>query len=72
MGSEAHVIERALTTWDWAESFVVLNLVVKPSVEEGVMLSLADAAPPNGDSLLPLLVDSQISDARRYLCGWMT
>jgi len=60
------VMEKALTTWDWAEAFVVLNLVVKPCVEEGVMLALADAAPPNGDTLLPLLVDSQMNDARRH------
>jgi toluene monooxygenase system protein E len=60
------LMEKSLTTWDWAESFTVLNLVVKPCVEEGVMLALADAARQHGDMVLPLVVDSQINDARRH------
>lgn len=60
------LMERALVTWDWAEACFVLNVVVKPAVEEGVMLTLADAARQNGDSVLPLVVDSQIHDARRH------
>lgn len=60
------LMEKALTTWDWAESCFVLNLVVKPCVEEGVMLALADAARRNDDTVLPLVVDSQINDARRH------
>lgn len=60
------LLELALVTWDWAEAFVVLNLVVKPCLEEGFMQPLADAARDNGDTLLPLLVDSQLADARRH------
>jgi toluene monooxygenase system protein E len=60
------LIERALVTWDWAEAVVALNLVVKPAIEEGVMLTLADMARHNGDTVLPLIVDSQINDARRH------
>lgn len=60
------LMEKALVTWDWAEAFVALNLVVKPYVEEGVMLALADAARRNGDTVLPLVVDSQLNDARRH------
>jgi len=60
------LVERALVTWDWAEAFTVLNLVIKPAVEEGVMLALADAARHGGDTLLPLVVDSQLNDARRH------
>jgi toluene monooxygenase system protein E len=60
------LVEKALATWDWAESFAVLNLVVKPCIEEGVMLTLADAARHSGDTVLPLVVDSQINDARRH------
>jgi toluene monooxygenase system protein E len=40
--------------------------VLKPALEEGAMLVLADAARHNGDTLLPLVVDSQINDARRH------
>jgi toluene monooxygenase system protein E len=58
--------EKALATWDWAESWFVLNVVVKPCIEEGVMLALADAGRQNGDTVLPLLVDSQLNDARRH------
>lgn len=60
------LVERALATWDWAEAFTVLNLVVKPTVEEGVMVALADAARHNGDTLLPLVTDSELNDARRH------
>lgn len=60
------LVERVLVTWDWAESFFVLNVIVKPMIEEGVMLNLADMARHSGDSVLPLIVDSQINDARRH------
>lgn len=60
------LVELALVTWDWAEAFVVLNLVLKPVLEEGVMLTLADMARQNGDTVLPLVVDSQLNDARRH------
>lgn len=60
------LVERALVTWDWAEAFTVLNLVVKPTVEEGVMVALADAARHQGDTVLPLLTESQLNDARRH------
>lgn len=68
------LVERALVTWDWAEACFVLNGVLKPAVEEGVMLALADAARQSGDSVLPLVVDSQINDARRHrrwLAAWV-
>jgi toluene monooxygenase system protein E len=60
------LLEKALTTWDWAEAFTVLNLIVKPVVEEGVMLALGDAARQQADTVLPLVVDSQLNDARRH------
>lgn len=60
------LVERALVTWDWAEAFVVLNLVLKPTLEEGVMLTLADMARQNSDTVVPLVVDSQLNDARRH------
>lgn len=60
------LMERALVTWDWAEACFVLNVIAKPAIEEGVMLTLADAARHHGDSVLPLVVDSQLNDARRH------
>lgn len=60
------LIERAMAVHDWGESFVVLNLVVKPCVEEGIMTSLADAGRRSGDTIMDLLTNSQLGDARRH------
>ncbi|RTL51203.1 MAG: toluene monooxygenase [Rhodocyclaceae bacterium] len=60
------LMEKALVTWDWAESFVALNLVAKPAVEEATMRSLGEAARHNGDTLLGLLIDAQMADAARH------
>jgi toluene monooxygenase system protein E len=58
--------EKALVAWDWAESFVVLNLIVKPAYEECVLRGLGEAARHNGDILLGLLSDAQLRDAERH------
>ena len=58
--------EKMLVTWDWAEAFVVLNLVVKPAVEESVLRKLGESARHNGDTLLGLLTDAQLIDAARH------
>ncbi|MCO4883472.1 toluene monooxygenase, partial [Paraburkholderia caribensis] len=60
------LVERALTAWDWAESFVALNLVARPAVEETVLRSLGVAARHNGDTLLGLITDAQLMDAQRH------
>lgn len=60
------LVEKALVTWDWAESFIVLNLIVKPSIEEAMIRSLGEAARHNGDTLLGLLCDAQLVDANRH------
>ena len=60
------LLEKALVAWDWAESFVALNLVLKPAIEEATMRSLGEAARHNGDTLLGLLVDAQMADANRH------
>ena len=52
--------------WDWAESFVALNLVVRPAVEEAVLRGLGHAARHNNDTLLGLLTDAQLVDAQRH------
>ncbi len=58
--------ERALVAYDWAESFVALNLVARPAVEEAVLRGLGQAARHNGDMLLGLLTDAQLLDAERH------
>jgi toluene monooxygenase system protein E len=59
-------MEKALTVWDWGEAIVVLNLVVKPAVEEAVLRRLGESARHNGDTLLGLLTDAQLIDAARH------
>jgi toluene monooxygenase system protein E len=60
------LMEKALTVWDWGEAIVVLNLVVKPAVEEAVLRRLGESARHNGDTLLGLLTDAQLIDAARH------
>lgn len=59
-------MEQVLTTWDWGEAFVALNLVAKPAIEEAVLRKLGEAGRHNGDTLLGLLTDSQLLDAARH------
>jgi toluene monooxygenase system protein E len=58
--------EKALIAWDWAESFVALNLVLRPAFEETVLRALGQAGRHNGDTLLGLLTDAQLVDADRH------
>lgn len=60
------LMERVLTTWDWAEAFVALNLIAKPAIEEAVIRKLGEAARHNGDTLLGMLTDAQLQDAARH------
>lgn len=60
------LVERALVAWDWGESFVALNLVARPAMEEAVLRGLGDAGRHNGDTLLGLLADAQLLDAQRH------
>lgn len=60
------LVERGLTAYDWAESFVALNLVLRPAAEESVLRGLGQAARHNGDMLLGLLSDAQLVDAERH------
>jgi toluene monooxygenase system protein E len=54
------LVERVLTTWDWTEAFVALNLVLKPAVEEAVLRQLGNTARHQGDMLLGMLTDAQL------------
>lgn len=60
------LMEKVLTTWDWAEAFVALNLVAKPAIEEAVLRKLGEAGRHNGDTLLGMLTDAQLADAARH------
>lgn len=60
------LIEKVLATYDWGESFVALNLVAKPAVEEAVLRKLGEAARHNDDPLLALVVDAELIDAARH------
>jgi toluene monooxygenase system protein E len=59
------VVERLLVTYDWAESFVGLNLVLKPLVDELFMKYLSDLALGADDYLLGQVFYSLNED-----CQW--
>lgn len=60
------LMEKQLTVFDWGEAFVSLNLVIKPTIMESVLKPLQALARENNDTLLPLLIDSQLKDAERH------
>jgi toluene monooxygenase system protein E len=65
------LMEKVLTTWDWAEALVALNLVAKPAIEETLLRKFGDVARHNGDTLLGMLTDNQLLDATRHRT-WVT
>jgi toluene monooxygenase system protein E len=58
-------IEKLLTAYDWGESFVGLNLVLKPLVDQLFMKHLSDLALERGDYLLGQIFYSLDED-----CQW--
>jgi toluene monooxygenase system protein E len=60
------LMEKVLSTWDWAEAFVALNLVAKPAIDEAVLRKLGESARHNGDMLLGLVSDAQLLDSARH------
>ncbi|WP_456406728.1 aromatic/alkene monooxygenase hydroxylase subunit beta [Thiolapillus sp.] len=58
--------EKALIAWDWGEAFVAINLVLKPAVEEALLVQAGDIARSQGDTLLGLLTQAQMRDAERH------
>ena len=60
------LMERVMVAYDWAETFVALNLVAKPAIEEAVLRKLGEAGRRNGDTLLGMLVDAQLVDGARH------
>jgi toluene monooxygenase system protein E len=59
------VVEKLLITYDWAESFVGLNLVLKPLIDEVFMNCLSDLAVHADDYLLGQIFYSLNED-----CQW--
>jgi len=57
-------IEKLLVCYDWAESFVALNLVLKPLLDESFMNHLSDLALREGDHLLGQIFYSLNEDCR--------
>src|ERR1700751_1294493 len=57
-------IEKLLICYDWGESFVGLNLVLKPLMDEVFMNHLSDLALREGDYLLGQLFYSLNEDCR--------
>ena len=58
-------IEKLLICYDWAESFVALNLVLKPLMDETLMKHFSDLALREGDHLLGQVFYSLNQD-----CHW--
>ena len=59
------LMEKCLTAFDWGETFVALNLVAKPAIDEGYIRALGRAGRRNNDMVLSLLCDSQLKDVDR-------
>lgn len=59
------LMEHVLVAYDWGESFVALNLVAKPALDEAVVRQLAETARAHADSLLGLIADSEYRDVQR-------
>lgn len=60
------LMEKALVAWDWAETFIVLNLLAKPAIEESIQVQFGNYAKDNNDTLLGLLSQSQYNDSLRH------
>ncbi len=58
------VIEKLLVTYDWGESFVALNLVLKPMFDELFMTHFGQLAQRSGDHLLEKIFFSLNEDCR--------
>lgn len=59
------LMERQLTTFDWAEAFVALNVVAKPAIDEMVFRQLGVSARRQGDVLHALLAEAALRDSER-------
>lgn len=58
------VLEELLVTWDWADCFAALTLLLKPALDELVLVQWPKVAAAAGDPLLPLVAASLYLDCR--------
>jgi toluene monooxygenase system protein E len=59
------VVEQALITYDWAEAFTALNLVLLPTLDDVLLTQFRRLAKDKGDELTWLLLSSIEADSRR-------
>jgi toluene monooxygenase system protein E len=65
------LIEKQLASYDWSEAVVSLCYVVLPMLSEGVLKPLSEASYQGNDTLMPLLIASQLHDSQRHV-RWAT
>ncbi len=58
-------VEYALVSYDWAEAFTALNLVLAPTLDDVLLTQLGQVAKAGGDGLTWLLTSFLAEDARR-------
>ena len=58
-------IEYALVTYDWAEAFTAVNLVLAPTLDDVLLTQLGQVAKGRGDDLTWLLTSFLAEDSRR-------
>jgi toluene monooxygenase system protein E len=58
-------LEELLGVYDWGEAFVALDLVIKPTIDALVNVSLGQLAAENDDELLALMLAEFQRDSRR-------
>lgn len=56
-------IEKLLTTWDWAEAMVALNVVLKPQLDDLLLVEFSELAAGNDDRRLGDFFYSFVHDA---------
>lgn len=60
------LMEKHLAVFDWSEAAASLCLVIVPMISEAILKPLALASGPYNDTLMPLLVTSQLNDSSRH------
>jgi toluene monooxygenase system protein E len=58
-------VEYALVSYDWAEAFTALNLVLAPTLDDVLLTQLGQVAKSHGDDLTWLLTSYLAEDATR-------
>jgi len=59
------LMERMLATKDWAESFLALNVIAKPTIDEAFFRGLRTSGRRANDTLISLLSEAALRDSER-------